>query len=345
MPLDGITLTTVTEDYFAQSGSDVPTDASGSVTFTPTNAIYINIVGQGIVLPAPIIGTVDPTTGTFSVDLIPEDAVGITPTGFTYDVKEDVSVVVGGQTLKFDRPYSISVPSSGSPIRLSSIAPAPPSGGSVAGFVLQVNGQDPDGSGHVTLTAANVGADAAGAAAAVGTTAAAALVTETIRAEAAEAALYTKPGTGIPSTDLSSAVQAVLTGAELTSRKNAASGYAGLDSASRVAPANSALVPEIQALAFASTLIIDASTGSLFRVTLTGAMTLGTPTNPTDGQRILVQLAQDATGGRALTLASVWNVGPLTVTASTGASKVDFLLAQYRAAVSKWDVLAFGAGY
>lgn len=344
----GIDLTTVTEDYFSQSGTVTPTDATGTVTFVPgpkETPIYINIPGSGIVLPAPVIGTVDPTTGIFSVDLIPEDAAGIQPTGFTYHVTEDVTVVVGGKTIIFDREYDIPIPTSVGAIHLSDIAPTVPSGGGIAGFISQINGLNPDGSGHLALTAANVSADAAGAATAVGTAAAAALVTETIRAEAAEAALYTKPGSGIPSTDLSSAVQAVLTGAELTAHKNAANGYAGTDAASRVAPANSALVPQVQNPTFASTVTIDASTGSEFDITLTGNLTLGNPTNPVNGQKILFALTQDGTGSRTLTLGSAFNAGPLTVTLSTAANKVDYLLAKYRSAASKWDVLAFGAGY
>lgn len=343
----GIDLTTVMEDYFSQSGTVTPIEATGTVTFTPGpkgTPIYINIAGHGIVLPGPVIGVVDPTTGIFSVDLIPEDADGIEPTGFTYHVVEDVTVVVGGKTIVFDREYDIPIPSSVDPVHLSDIVSTVPSGG-VTGFISQINGLSSDGSGHLVLTAADVGADASGTATTVGTAAAAALVTETIRAEAAEAALYTKPGPGIPSGDLSSAVQAVLTGAELTSHKNSASGYAGLDSASRVAPANSALVPQVQTPAFASTVTIDASTGSEFDITLTGNLTLGNPTNSVHGQKILFALTQDGTGGRTLTLGSAFDAGPLTVTLSTAANKVDYLLAKYRSAASKWDVLAFGAGY
>lgn len=354
------TLTVVTETYIFQDGTATGIPASGTVTFTPTHSIYVNDPGNAIFPPSTVTATLD-AGGTFSVALISADDTDLTPNAWTYDVVENLSV---GSKALTPRPYSIEVPLTG-PVRLSSIAPAPPSGGDLTGLVTQVNGVNPDGSGHVTLAPSDI------------------------------PGVYVKPGGGIPSTDMTAAVASSLgradtavqptrmltagtgltgggdlsadrtlavtygttsgtaaqgndsriTGAEQVANKNAANGYAGADAAGRVAAANSTLVPQIQALSFSSTLTIDASTGSLFRVTLTGPMTLANPTNPADGQRILVQLTQDGTGSRVLTLGSAFNVGGLTVTLSTAANKVDFLLAQYRSAATKWDVLAFGAGY
>lgn len=355
-----ITLTTVTETYLAQSGDDTPTIVTGTITFRATNSIYINDPGNAIFVPDDVVGTLD-VTGTFSVDVIPEDDEDLAPTGFTYDVTERLSV---GSVALPVRTYSISVPTSVDPIRLSSIAPSPPSGGDVTGLVRQVNGKNPDGSGHVTLASSDIGAYAKPGGGIPSTDMTAAVASSLGRADSAVQPTRTlTAGTGLTgggdlSADRTLAVaygttsgtaaqgnDSRITGAEQTANKNAASGYAGTDAAGRVAAANSTLVPQIQALTFASTLTIDASTGSLFRVTLTGAMTLANPTSPADGQRILVQFTQDGTGSRVLTLGSAFNVGGLTVTLSTAANKVDFMLAQYRSAASKWDVLAFGPGY
>jgi hypothetical protein len=353
------TLTTVTETYIGQDGTSTGIPASGTIVFKPSNSIYVNDPGNAIFPPSTVTKALD-AGGTFTAQLIAADDTDLSPTGWTYDVTENLSI---GSTALPPRTYSIAVPSTG-PVRLSAIAPTPPSGGTVTGLVTQVNGKNPDISGHVTLVPSDIGA-------------------------------YVKPGPGIPSTDLTTAVQTSLssantavqpsrtitsgagltgggdlsadrtlavsygttsgtaaqgndsriTGAEQVANKNATSGYAGLDSASRVAPANAPLVPQVQAPAFASTVTIDASTGSEFDITLTGNLTLGNPTNPVHGQKVLFALTQDATGSRTLTLGSAFNAGPLTVTLSTAANKVDYLLVKYRSAASKWDVLAFGAGY
>lgn len=102
---------------------------------------------------------------------------------------------------------------------------------------------------------------------------------------------------------------------------------------------------------WAATTTIDASAGNHFRITMTGNTTLGIPTNPTDGQDIVVELIQDATGGRTLTLTTAgtgaFNVttgitGAITLTTTAGTRS--YLGATYRAAGTKWDVLAFGTG-
>jgi hypothetical protein len=102
---------------------------------------------------------------------------------------------------------------------------------------------------------------------------------------------------------------------------------------------------------WASTTTIDASTGNHFRITLAGATTLGIPTNPTDGQHIIVEAIQDGTGGRTLTLITTgtgaFNVttgitGAITLTTTAGTRS--YLGATYRSAGTRWDVLAFGTG-
>lgn len=379
----GIALTTVEEDYFGQSGTTDPIEASGTVTFTPgsqaTDPIYINVIGAGIFVPVPVVGTVDPATGLVSVDLIPEDAAGIEPTGFSYHVQEDVTITAGTQTIHFGREYDITVPTSVDPVRLSAIAPTAPSDGAVT-LVLSVNGHAPDVAGNVDVlwtdvrpatgipetdldTATQGKIDAAGRVDSVVPTDTTITVDATDPANpkikvgtavpqsaiaglpAALAALYTKPATGIPETDLAAAVQTLIDGAEQTNRKNVAGGYAGTDATNRVLAAHAPLAAQVQDVAFATPLVVDATTGTTFRVTVTAAFTLGKPTGLLDGQLVLFEFTQDAVGGHVITLDPAYNLGSKTVALSAGAGAVDKLLVQYRAAADKLDVLEFGAGY
>lgn len=100
-------------------------------------------------------------------------------------------------------------------------------------------------------------------------------------------------------------------------------------------------------LADGATISTDASLSTLFRVTLGGNRTLGNPTNPIDGQRIIWELTQDVTGGRTLTLGSAFALGMdfPSVTLSTAAGKRDFLGAIYNSTTLKWYVIAFVKGY
>lgn len=97
----------------------------------------------------------------------------------------------------------------------------------------------------------------------------------------------------------------------------------------------------------AATIATDASRGDHFRVTLGGNRTLGNPTNPTDGQRVIWELIQDGTGNRTLTLGSAFGLGTdiATITLSTTAGKRDFIGAIYNAAIPKWHIVAFVKGY
>lgn len=134
---------------------------------------------------------------------------------------------------------------------------------------------------------------------------------------------------------------------ELTSNKGAASGYAPLNSSSKVPATNLPVVLPPVALTDAATIATDASLGNHFRVTLGGNRTLGNPTNPTDGQKILWELIQDGTGSRTISLDTNFALGTdiTSVTLTTTAGKRDFLGAVYNAAAGKWYVIAFTKGY
>jgi hypothetical protein len=59
----------------------------------------------------------------------------------------------------------------------------------------------------------------------------------------------------------------------------------------------------------AATVATNAALSSYFTITLGGSRTLGNPTNPTDGQRVLWRIKQDATGGRTLALDTNFKLG------------------------------------
>lgn len=97
----------------------------------------------------------------------------------------------------------------------------------------------------------------------------------------------------------------------------------------------------------AATITVDAGTGNHFRVTLGGNRTLAAPTNPTEGQRIVFEIIQDATGSRTLT----WNgsyafgtdVPSPTLTAT--ANKRDFVTFVYNSTTAKWYCVEAVKGY
>lgn len=101
------------------------------------------------------------------------------------------------------------------------------------------------------------------------------------------------------------------------------------------------------ALTDAATIAVDASLGNHFRVTLGGNRTLGAPSNPTDGQKILVEVKQDATGSRTLAYNAIYRFGSdvTSPTLTTTASKTDFLGFVYNSTAAKWDCIAVAKGY
>lgn len=106
--------------------------------------------------------------------------------------------------------------------------------------------------------------------------------------------------------------------------------------------------PTVVALTDGATVTLDASLGRTFRVTLGGNRTLAI-TNPTDGQVIELEIIQDGTGSRTLTLpASVRfsTTAPSSLyVLSTTAAKRDYLTLKYNSAATKWDAVGFLAGF
>lgn len=100
----------------------------------------------------------------------------------------------------------------------------------------------------------------------------------------------------------------------------------------------------------AATIAVDASLGNLFFVTLGGNRTMGAPSNPTHGQRIVFEIKQDGTGGR--TLAWTLTTGGFKFgtdvaqpVLSTAASATDFVTVVYNSTANVWRVVGVARGY
>lgn len=104
---------------------------------------------------------------------------------------------------------------------------------------------------------------------------------------------------------------------------------------------------KVVTLTDAATIDTDASAGSHFRVTLGGNRTLGAPTNPTNGQKIIYEVIQDGTGSRTLAYNSVFafSTDIPTPTLTLTASKRDFLGFVYNSTAAKWYCLAVVKGF
>ena len=108
-----------------------------------------------------------------------------------------------------------------------------------------------------------------------------------------------------------------------------------------------ALAPAVVGLADAATIAVDASLGNDFRVTIAGNRTMGTPANPTDGQKITFQITQGAAGSAAMAWGSSYefSTGLPQPTLSTTAGQTDLLGFIYNAAKAKWLLVTFVSGF
>ena len=84
----------------------------------------------------------------------------------------------------------------------------------------------------------------------------------------------------------------------------------------------------------------------VFRCTLTGNVTVNI-SGGTDGQRFIIELIQDGTGSRTVTLSSDFAFGSdiTSFTATTTASKTDMIGCIYNSSASKARVIAVAKGY
>lgn len=95
------------------------------------------------------------------------------------------------------------------------------------------------------------------------------------------------------------------------------------------------------ALTDAATIATDASLGNTFTVTLGGNRTMGAPTNPVNGQRILYRIRQDGTGSRTLGWNAAFRFSTTrpSPTLTTTINRTDYIEFIYNSTDSKWDVI------
>ncbi len=109
-----------------------------------------------------------------------------------------------------------------------------------------------------------------------------------------------------------------------------------------------AAVPLVAALVDGATPALDASTGNVFTLAAAGDRTIAIPTNPTNGQKIIIRHL--ASGG-ARTLALNAGAGGFrfgsTVTAltQTASGKTDYIGCVYSSIDNFWDVIGYAKGF
>ena len=117
MPITGLSLITVTAKYLTLAG----TPATGTVAFTASTTI-VNTAANEIVVPHTFTATLD-GAGEISVELPATDDPDLSPTGWTYEVTENVG--------PRPRAYSIEVPynTPGATLDLADVVPVSASAG------------------------------------------------------------------------------------------------------------------------------------------------------------------------------------------------------------------------
>jgi hypothetical protein len=108
-----------------------------------------------------------------------------------------------------------------------------------------------------------------------------------------------------------------------------------------------AVAPAVANLADAATVTLDASLGNDFRLIIAGNRTMSTPANPTDGQKITLQVTQGTGGSFTLSWSSGYefSAGLPQPALSISAGQTDLLCFIYNAAKGKWLLAAFVSGF
>lgn len=108
-----------------------------------------------------------------------------------------------------------------------------------------------------------------------------------------------------------------------------------------------AVGPAVVNLTDAATIVVDASSGNDFRVTIAGNRTMGIPANPVNGQQIIFQVTQGSGGPFTLTWDSGYEFssGLPQPGLSTTAGQTDLLGFIYNAAKDIWLLAAFVNGF
>jgi len=130
--------------------------------------------------------------------------------------------------------------------------------------------------------------------------------------------------------------------------KSTAVGTAGQVLTSNGAGVDPTFQGGVVALTDGATPALDASLGSVFTLAAAGDRTIAVPSNPTNGQKIIIRHL--ASGG-ARTLALNTGAGgfrfgtDVTALTETASGKTDYIGAIYSAIDSRWDVVAVTKGF
>jgi hypothetical protein len=107
------------------------------------------------------------------------------------------------------------------------------------------------------------------------------------------------------------------------------------------------LAPAVVYLTDAATIAVDASLGNDFRVTIAGNRTMGTPSNPTNGEQIIFQITQGTGAPFTVTWASGYEFSSALPqpTLSSSAGQTDLLGFVYNSSMGTWLFAAFLNGF
>jgi hypothetical protein len=103
------------------------------------------------------------------------------------------------------------------------------------------------------------------------------------------------------------------------------------------------ITPAVVTLVDATSVQTDCSKGNHFRVTIAGNRTLQNPSNLVDGQRLVWEIQQDGTGGRTITLDTLFSTpnNVPSVILTTTPNQWSLIAAIYNGSINKVVVTGF----
>lgn len=140
---------------------------------------------------------------------------------------------------------------------------------------------------------------------------------------------------------------------QIAAQSNAAMGatYETLDAileaiAAKASAGSKPYVPEVKTVAYAASVTADFSAADVIRITLAGDPTI-TVAGAADGQKCVLEMTQDATGGRLVTWGANVRFGTdlPSISLSTAGGALDRIGLIYNAAAAKYDVVALSRGF
>lgn len=99
---------------------------------------------------------------------------------------------------------------------------------------------------------------------------------------------------------------------------------------------------------YAGTMAVPMGSGDVFQVTFAGSGTLASLLSPTDGQKVIFEIINNAGGsGLPILSSSIFQFGSdvTSPTFSTGANKIDYVGGIYKSSTGKINVVAVSKGY